>query len=316
MDGGFDGEQEVSYAVVIGSGGQVAKALRGAFDRAGITSLFTSSSGKSKYTVNLADPESICGFFAALPAEMRGPNTELFLPGALTHVDRCETERELCRRINTEGPILAAELAKRYGMGITFFSTEYVFGGAEYEGGKVGPFTETDIPFPTSWYGQCKLDAETGILAIDPNALVVRTTMVFSWDPDGLNFFMQLYRRLEKEMAGETGLPVFKIPVDQISTPTYAPALAEAAVALREKRVGGVVNIVGSDLVSRKELLERLARAFGFQAPQGFQFRKTRELGQVARRPLTAGLSVEKARRLGVKIMSLDEAFADIKTKI
>lgn len=296
-------------AIVVGAGGQVSRALRESLELRGIPIVLTSSSGKG-HPMDLGDPASIRAFFAALPPEFRGPGTELFLPGALTHVDRCETERELCRRINTEGPVFAAECAHRHGMGITFFSTEYVFGGAEYEGGAVGPFSEEDPPHPTTWYGQCKLDAEKGILAIDPNALIVRTTMVFSWDPDGLNFFMQLYRQLER---GASAPQEFKIAVDQISTPTYAPALAEAVVTLRERKIGGIVNLVGSDLLSRKEFLLKMAEAFGFPSdPPGFRYLETKDLGQKARRPLRAGLRTDKARTLGVKVLSLSEAFRAI----
>lgn len=294
------------YALVIGASGQVARALKPALERAGKTALFTSSSGKSKYPLDLGDPASVRGLFAALPPEMRGPGTELFLPGALTHVDKCETERDFCRRVNLEGPVLAAELGKKAGMGISFFSTEYVFGGAEYEGGAIGPFSETDPVAPTSWYGQCKLDAEKAILALDPAALVVRTTMVFSWDPTGLNFFMQFFNRLKLGSKG----PLFRVPVDQISTPTYAPWLADSVVALRERSVGGIVNLVGSDLLSRKELLERLAKKFHFKDLGGFEFPLTKELGQKAKRPLTAGLRADKARSLGLNILSLDEAFS------
>jgi dTDP-4-dehydrorhamnose reductase len=305
-----------TYALVIGASGQVARSLREHLERKGKTALFTSSSGKSNYKLDLAEPESIRGFFSALPVEMRGPNTELFLPGALTHVDRCESEQEFCRKINLDGPKLVAEQAKLYGMGITFFSTEYVFGGAEYEGGAIGPFSEEDAPFPTSYYGKCKLEAEQAILKLDPTALVVRTTMVYSWDPSGLNFFMQFYRRLEQAQKGAEILAPFRVPMDQVSTPTYAPALAESVLLLRERKIGGIVNLVGPDLLSRKELLERMARSFGFQSLAGFEFPLTKQLGQIAKRPLRAGLTSEKARALGLPIIGLEAAFAEIKIKI
>jgi hypothetical protein len=54
---------------------------------------------------------------------------------------------------------------------------------------------------------------------------------------------------------------------------------------------------------------------FGFEREKslaGFRFLKTAELGQKARRPLTAGLRMDKALRFGVKTVSLAEAFADI----
>ncbi|MGZ3712994.1 MAG: SDR family oxidoreductase, partial [Bdellovibrionota bacterium] len=294
-----------------------ARCIIDALRTRGITPVLSSSSGKAgSITLDLGKPESIHAFFLELEKKFPEGDVEVFLPGALTHVDKCEVERELCGKINRDGPILVATECAKRGYGLTFFSTEYVFGNAEYEGGAVGPFTETDTPAPTSWYGQCKLAAEQGILQVLPGALIVRTTMVFCWDQSGMNFLMQYIRHLEAIREGRAN--VFKIPEDQISTPTYAQSLGEGCLLLREKRVGGIINIVGSDFVSRKDLVEQVIAEFGFdreQSLRGFQFLKTKDLGQTARRPLTAGLTCEKARSLGVKIYSLAEAFAEAKAK-
>jgi dTDP-4-dehydrorhamnose reductase len=306
---------KLKNTAIIGTSGQVAKCIVEALKRRGVTPVCSSSSGKGdSLPLNLADVSSIRAFFSALEKKFPGGNVEIFLPGALTHVDKCETERELCAQINRDGPAIVAEECAKRGYGLTYFSTEYVFGEAEYQGGAVGPFTEDDPPAPTSWYGQCKLEAERKVLKALPSALVVRTTMVFSYDASGMNFLMQYLRHLESLRNGGTG--VFKIPEDQISTPTYAETLGEGCCVLRERGVGGVINIVGSDLLSRKELVLRVIDTFGFdreQSLKGFQFLKTKDLGQTAKRPLTAGLTFAKAKALGVKIYSLDQAFADAK---
>ncbi len=299
-------------AVVVGHSGQVSRALGQALQ--GRKILFTSSSGaEGTWPLNLGDSASILAFFKKLPSHF--PQAEIFLVGAMTHVDRCEQEQDACRRINWEGPALVAKLAREQGHGLTYFSTEYVFGGAEYEGGAIGPFTEEDPPFPTSWYGQCKLEAEKAVQATyGENALIVRTTMVYSWDPKGMNFLMQYLRQLESHAKNVSS--VFRVPVDQISTPTYAPALAAATVQLRDRALGGVFHLVGPDLLGRDELVVWVAEAFGFgmeTARSAFQFVKTKDLGQAAKRPLTAGLSCEKAIRHGLPVVSLSEAFEDVK---
>jgi dTDP-4-dehydrorhamnose reductase len=134
--------------------------------------------------------------------------------------------------------------------------------------------------------------------------------MVYSWDPKGMNFLMQYLRQLENPQSP------FRIPKDQISTPTYGPALAEAVVSLRDQGIGGTFHLTGPDLLSRQALVEKVAAAFGFSEARlqaAFQFVKTSELGQAARRPLTAGLKTDKARAAGLHLDSLDEAFAKIK---
>lgn len=300
-------------AILIGSSGQVASALREALAARGVRALLTSSrGGEGARPLDLGDPESIRAFFR----DYTGEPAEVFLPGAMTHVDRCEDERDLCRRVNTEGPAVVAEECRARGHTLTYFSTEYVFGEAEYHGGAVGPFSETDEPAAPCYYGRSKLEAERAIqsiLGVD-GALIVRTTMVFSWAPQGNNFLMQYFNQLTAIAEGRSP-PVFRVPEDQISTPAYAPALAEATCRLREKGVRGIVNVVGSDWLSRKDLVLRVIREFGFDREQslaGFRFLRTAELGQRARRPLTAGLMSDKARSLGVPVWSLDEAFRDI----
>lgn len=302
---------------VIGTSGQVARCIVEALGKRGLDPLLTSSSGKAgSLPMDLGNPASIREFFAALEKKFPAGGVEVFLPGAMTHVDKCEAERDLCARINRDGPALVAEECAKRNYGLTFYSTEYVFGGAEYEGGAIGPFTEEDPPFPTSWYGQCKLEAEKKIQSILPSALIVRTTMVFCWDPSGMNFLMQYVRHLDALKRGEK--KIFRIPEDQISSPTYASSLGEGCLQLREKGVGGIINIVGSDVLSRRELVERVIAAFGYDREQclsGFEFVKTRDLGQTARRPLTAGLTFGKARELGLKIFSLQEALEDAKAE-
>ena len=304
----------IRQAVVIGSGGQVARAIITSLRQRGSEILISSSSGKANsLPLDLANEESIRAFFQSVAKKFPSGQVEVFLPGAMTHVDRCEAERELCRKVNLDGPALVARECAARGYGLTHFSTEYVFGAAEYEGGAVGPFSEEDEPAPPCWYGETKLLAERAVLEAIPNALVIRTTMIFSWDETCMNFLMQYFRQFEKIAKGEEP-PIFRVPEDQISTPTYAPALAEATCTLREKGVGGIINLVGSDLLSRRELVQRVAAAFQFNGVEkGFRFLRTSELGQPAKRPLTAGLRSDKARALGLPVCSLDEAFRDIR---
>lgn len=302
-------------AVVVGRSGQVSSALAEAL--VGREILFTSSSGKDgALALDLGDAASIRSAFAEIWRRFGRGGVEVFLCGAMTHVDRCEQERERCRLVNAEGPRIVAEECRALGYGLTYFSTEYVFGGDEYQGGAVGPFRERDIPHPTSWYGECKLAAELAVQKIlgEEGALVVRTTMVFSWDPAGMNFLMQYLRQMEAWKAGKA--PAFRVPLDQISTPTYAPALAEATVRLRDAGRGGIFHVVGTDLLSRRELVERTAEAFAYPgAAAAFSFVRTAELGQAAKRPLSAGLDTAKARALGLPLLSLSEAFLDVSAR-
>ena len=308
---------------IIGSSGQVAQSLAHELRGHGIPFWTTTSKRdavkKDCRYLDLGDRKSISKAFEDFESIFPGKDVEVYLTGALTHVDRCEQEPALCRALNVEGPKAIAEECATRGYRLAFFSSEYVYGGAEYAGGAIGPFRESDPPQPTSVYGQSKLDAENAILSLSPSfyPLVIRTTMVFSWAPTGMNFFMQLFRHLEQCQKGAPDR-IFKIPVDQISTPTYAPALAHATFELMEKHESGVFHIVGKDLLSRKDFLAKVIKYFSF-APdlmdRGFEFLNTSQLGQAARRPLTAGLRTDRAEKCGIKIWSIEEAFQHLRNQ-
>lgn len=307
---------------IVGASGQVAGALLRALE--GQRILLSSRNfapelvqqdGRSLIQLDLEKPETIRHAFSAWSKENSGTAGNVYLTGAWTAVDQCEKNPARSKLINVDGVLAVAEECRKYGHHLLFYSTEYVFGGAEYEGGAKGPFAETATPYPISVYGQHKLDAEQKLAAILPSALIIRTTMVFSYDPQGLNFAMQVYRTL-RAPAPATKV---KVPYDQISTPTYAPSLAEASVQLMSQNASGIFNIAGKDLVSRPEFIKRLADCYGLSQSlieQRYSFVSTQEINAPAKRPLTAGLLTEKAVAKGIKVLSLGESLAALQKLI
>lgn len=299
-------------AIVIGKSGQVGRGLVDYLPKRGY-SVFVTSSKPSSYQLDLSDNLSIDRCMEQIRKEVSGGSVRVFLAGALTHVDLCEEKPDLCRQMNAIGPIRVAENCKKFGWDLSFYSSEYVFGAAEYRGEFWGPYSEADKPEPCCEYGKAKLEAEIGIQQILPSAQIIRTVMVFSWDPKGMNFFMQYFRHLES--FSEKNSTPFRIPEDQISTPAYGPALSAASVDLAERGAGGIYNLVGPDLVSRKDLVFRVATSCGYskeQVEKAFRFVKTKDLGQKAKRPLKAGLTTQKADQLEIRLPSLKEAFQEI----
>ncbi len=156
------------------------------------------------------------------------------------------------------------------------YSTEYVFDGV------AGPYDEEDLTRPLSVYGISKLEGERAVLEADPNALIVRTTVVYGPERQGKNFAFQVIRHLG---AGRR----FRVPDDQVSTPTYNRDLAGATAELMERGAHGIWHVVGSEHMSRAELATRMARALDLDESL-LDSTATSDLGQVAPRPLRAGL--------------------------
>ena len=227
----------------------------------------------------------------ALGAELRRPLTELlqkegikavFCAGGATNVEACESEPDLTFRTNVEGPQAAAIAARTCGAAFVYFSTEYVFDG------RAGPYSEGDQPNPKSVYGKSKWAGEQAVREAHSDALIIRTTVVYGPDRREKNFLYSLIRTLESGRE-------FRVASDQYSTPTYNLDLAEAVVALLDHGAKGVFNVVGPSVISRLEFSQIFAAALKLPA-EFIREMDTASLGQIAPRPLRAGLTTEKLR--------------------
>lgn len=220
----------------------------------------------------------------------------VILTAALTNVDGCEKEPEKARQINVEGARHVAQACRNIDAGLAFFSSEYVFDG------HFGPYSEEDVPNPHSMYGKTKLAGEKIVTELVKNHLIIRTTVVFSYLPDSMNFFMQLLRRAKNNEP-------IRVPGDQIGTPTQAVNLAAALGELIEKKQTGIFNLVGTTRIGRDGFTGKLLNKLGYP-DKTFEVVATKELNQLAPRPLIAGLKTDKAQAVleKHKLWNLDQA--------
>jgi dTDP-4-dehydrorhamnose reductase len=217
----------------------------------------------------------------------RKPNV-VFLPSGWTWVDGCEDDPARAHRVNALAPEAVAKECKRLGAALVYYSTEYVFG----EHG--GPYSEKDQPNAVSIYGQSKLDGERLVLAACPDALALRTTVVYGPEPQGKNFIYQLIKNLKDKKS-------MTVPNDQLSSPTYNRDLARASVELVELAERGVWNVAGSEVVDRYAFAKLAAATFDLDSAL-ISGVSTASMKQKARRPLDAGLRIEKlVEKLGWK---------------
>lgn len=204
----------------------------------------------------------------------------IYLAAYAANVDYCETHADSTYKTNVGGVCNAVMLANRYRCKVVFLSSEYVFDGT------AGPYDELAAPKPLSVYGWQKLAGEHYIAAFAKDWLIVRTTVVYSWESQGKNF---LYRLRASLTRGER----INVPVDQFSSPTYAPDLATTMAELVERGERGVFNVAGPRVVNRYEFALAAAQAFDLD-PGLIMPVATSDLQQPAPRPLNAGLIVSK----------------------
>lgn len=135
---------------------------------------------------------------------------------AYTAVDKAESDEALARRINVDGPANLAMAAAQIGAKVIQISTDYVFNGLSNV-----PLKETDAIDPIGVYGRTKADGETAVLKSGADAIVIRTSWLYS--TFGGNFVKTI-----RKYGAERGH--LKVVFDQVGTPSYAGDLAKACL--------------------------------------------------------------------------------------
>lgn len=147
---------------------------------------------------------------------------------AYTDVDGAEEAAAVAMAINGDAPRVMAEEALHQGIGLIHYSTDYVFDGAGGSGDPLSPtglrpYREGDPLGPLGVYGQSKRAGEDAIRAVSPPHLILRTSWVYS--RRRTNFLLTIQRLAG---AGQE----LRIVDDQVGSPTWAGAIAEATVKI------------------------------------------------------------------------------------
>jgi dTDP-4-dehydrorhamnose reductase len=261
--------------LVIGGSGQVGEHLLRALGSDGVGTYFENAVPGLEH-LDARDERAVARLLRAVRPEA------VYLPASEPNVDLCEREPEATASMNVGIAESVSRAAAGIGARLVFFSTDYVFDGA------AGPYAEDDEPNPLSEYGRQKLAGERWALET-PGALVVRTAVVYGWERQRKNFVVRLIE------ADRNGGAQWRVPVDQIGSPTYAPNLAAAVVELAHAGAAGIYHVAGPEPASRYEFAMEATRVFQLDNVE-VEPVETTELAQDALRPLSAALYVDKAQ--------------------
>jgi dTDP-4-dehydrorhamnose reductase len=115
-------------------------------------------------------------------------------------------------------------------------STDFVFDGAQNRA-----YRPDDPTGPLGVYGASKLAGEAAVLEAAPDALILRTSWVYS--PHGGNFLKTMLRLMAERGA-------VRVVADQIGTPTSATTLADALWRLALAGAAGVHHFTDAGVAS------------------------------------------------------------------
>ncbi|MDR6125917.1 dTDP-4-dehydrorhamnose reductase [Sphingomonas sp. SORGH_AS802] len=199
-------------------------------------------------------------------------------------VDEAEVNEAACHRINATDAIALATASAARGIRCLSFSSDMVFDGTATR-----PYVESDPVFPLNAYGRSKAAMERGCAAL-PGGMVVRTAAFFS-PFDSHNFVRAV---LDSLVAGRR----FAAARDHIVTPTYVPALVDAALDLFIDAAEGIWHLAGDHALSWAAFARRIAECAGHDPDMVLAVSGALPEWQ-ARRPAYAALGSERTGALG-----------------
>ncbi|GHG95446.1 SDR family oxidoreductase [Streptomyces rubradiris] len=154
--------------------------------------------------------------------------------------------------VTAEGPARLARAAAKHGSRLVHVSSDAVFSGARVT------YDETSLPDPVTPYGAAKAAAETAVLAVNPQAAVVRTSLIIG---HGRSVHEQVVYGLA---AGTRHGVLF---TDDVRCPVDVSDLAAALLELAVRDdAHGVHHLAGADAVNRHELGVLIAQRDGLDA--------------------------------------------------
>jgi dTDP-4-dehydrorhamnose reductase len=224
---------------------------------------------------------------------------------AMTNVDQCETEREQCWQANVNSVDHLIKACSKNNVHLIHVSTDFIFDGSH------GPLDENEKPAPVNYYGESKLAAEELILKSDINWSILRTVLVFgiTADMSRSNIVLWVKNNLEQGKS-------IQVVNDQWRTPTLAEDLASGCYLAAKQKAKGIYHISGKDFLTPYDIAIHTAEFFNLDkslinATDASKFKQT------ARRPLTTGFIIEKARKeLGYEPHSFVEGIAILASQL
>lgn len=167
---------------------------------------------------------------------------------AYTAVDQAEQEREMAFQVNAEAVGVMAALCHEHGCRFIHISTDYVFPGDANS-----PYVETDTTGPLNVYGASKLAGEQQAIALNPDAIVIRTSWVYA--SHGKNFVRTMVRLMTERTE-------VKVVNDQRGRPTYAKDLAGVLLTLATMKEvpGGIYHFANAGAATWFEFAATIGR--------------------------------------------------------
>jgi dTDP-4-dehydrorhamnose reductase len=168
-------------------------------------------------------------------------------PDAVIHaaaINPGQGNEQMMMRINAEGSRYVAEAATDVGARLVHVSTDVIHDG------KNAPYDDDASPNPLNAYGRSKAAAEVAVAEVNPQAAIVRTSLIY-----GLQIMDRGTEGFVNRLNSGEPLLLFN---DVIRQPVWVDSLVAALLKLAEVDLSGTLNVVGSQALTREEFGRKL----------------------------------------------------------
>ncbi|MGI0073227.1 MAG: SDR family oxidoreductase [Nitrosotalea sp.] len=233
---------------------------------------------------------------------------------ALNSVDYCENHEDEAKKVNINSVEGLSEMSDSVGSKLIHLSSDSVFDGT-----KITPYTEEDIPKPINVYGYTKMVGEKIVLQ-NSNNVVVRASVLYGWLHKSIsqrpsssmkptNFAQWLITKLQSK---ET----IKIVTDENSSPIIADDFARSIIHLADGNYHGLFHSAPPIQINRYDFSVRLAKALELDWNL-IQPTTNKELGRNVTTGFNKCLDSSKIiKEANFHFISLEESFDLLKRQI
>ncbi|MDI7226653.1 SDR family oxidoreductase [Leptospira santarosai] len=198
----------------------------------------------------------------------------------LTNVDDCEKNESLAKKIHIDVSHVIAQTASQINSKMIHISTDHLWDGT------MQMVTE-DVPVcPVNVYGKTKAESERAVLAVNSEALILRTNF---FGP-GLQWRQSLSDWIINSLNRNESINTF---YDVFFTPISIYYLARVILSLIQKKTKGIYHTVGSERISKYHFAISIAKSFN-KSTELIRPISIQDIQLNALRPLDMSLSTDK----------------------
>jgi len=290
--------------VVIGSNGLLGQSLVNRLSVLDQYQVFAMASGENRNTKNKAVNyfEIDINNTNALRIQLNLMAPDFVVNAvAMTNVDACETEKDICDLVNVDFAKNLSNICKDINAHFTHISTDFIFDGVK------GLYKESDFPNPINYYGLSKLKSEELVRESNSNSCILRTILVYGRVDNMKRSNIVLW--VKKSLEDKTPINIIN---DQYRMPTFVGSIVDAYVLVMEKQAKGIYHISGNEFLSIYEIAHQVATHYKLET-ELISVIDSKTLNQKATRPPKTGFVLAKAiNELGFQPLSLKEGLVQM----